>query len=79
MTHQKLLGNRMIAGHAGKLYDQVSFTLCKGACGFTGHVTFVWRADAVTYAASLHRWSANPLDPGVLTVLAALIAHLRAV
>jgi hypothetical protein len=78
-TPQHLLGKRTIAGHSGKLYTQVSFTLCEGTtgCNFTGHLTFIWRAHGVTYAASLHRWSANPRNPSVLAVLTALVAHLE--
>lgn len=71
---QRLLGRYTIAGHAGKLYDQVSYSICAG-CSFTGHVTFVWSQRGVTYAASLHRWSARP-SPSVLAVLRALVAHL---
>jgi hypothetical protein len=72
---QKLLGRRTIAGHTGKLYDQVSYSIC-GECSYTGHVTFIWHQHRVTYAASLHRWSAIPNGP-VLGVLAALIKGLR--
>lgn len=71
---QRLLGHYTIAGHPGALYDQVSYSICPN-CSFTGHVTFVWSQDNVTYAASLHRWSARP-DPSTLGVLRALIAHL---
>lgn len=41
MSHpQRALGSRTIAGHRGKLYDQVSYSICDG-CSFTGHVTFI--------------------------------------
>jgi hypothetical protein len=74
---QKFLGRRTIAGHAGKLYDQVSYSIC-GECSYTGHVTFIWHQHGVTYAASLHRWSATP-NGSVLAVLAALIKGLKPV
>ena len=35
---QRLLGRYTIAGHFGKLYDQVSYSIC-ASCSFTGHVT----------------------------------------
>ena len=75
---QHFLGRRTIAGHVGKLYSQASYVLCGvPGCGYTGHVTFIWHQHGVTYAASLHRWSADPLDPSVLAILTTLIAHLR--
>lgn len=77
MTHQQFLGRRTIGGHAGRLYSQVSYSLCRGDCGFTGHLTFVWRSHGATYAASLHRWSPDPTDPAVLAILSALIASLK--
>jgi hypothetical protein len=72
---QTFLGRHTIAGHRGALYDQVSYSICN-ECSFTGHVTFIWHEHGVTYAASLHRWSARP-DPSVLSILRALIAHLE--
>ena len=72
---QKFLARRTIAGHAGKFYDQVSFSICND-CAFTGHVTFIWHEHGVAYAASLHRWSATPNRP-VLDVLSALIEGLK--
>ena len=72
---QRLLGRYTIAGHFGKLYDQVSYSIC-ASFSFTGHVTFVWSQRGVTYAASLHRWSARPTSPSVLAVLRALVTHL---
>jgi hypothetical protein len=72
---QNFLGNRKMGGHVGKLYDQVSYSLCSD-CSFTGHVTFVWKQAGTTYAASLHRWTARPTR-SVLAVLAFLVAHLR--
>ena len=72
---QKFLGRRTIAGHTGKLYDQVSLSICND-CAFTGHVTFIWHEHGVTYAASLHRWSPTPNRP-VLAVLTALIKGLK--
>lgn len=72
---EQYLGTRVIAGHRGRLYDQVSYSLC-GACSFTGHVTFIWQKRGIVYAASLHRWSARP-DRSVLAVLTALITGLR--
>jgi hypothetical protein len=80
-TPLRLLEKRTLAGHTGSLYTQVSFSLCKGTsgCDFTGHLTFIWHAHGITYAASLHRWSANPLNPSVLAVLTSLIAHLKPV
>lgn len=77
-TPQRFLGTRTIAGRHGPLYTQVSYSLCKGSCSFTGHLTFIWHANGVIYAASLHRWSRDSRNPAVLAVLAALIAHLRA-
>lgn len=74
---QHYLGSHVIAGHKGRLYDQVSYSLCSD-CSFTGHVTFIWRARGITYAASLHRWSAVP-NRSVLAVLDALVAGLRPV
>jgi hypothetical protein len=78
-TPQRFLGRRVLDGHAGKLWTQVSYSLCKGACGFTGHLTFIWHQHGVIYAASLHRWSAEPLSRSVLAMLEALIARLRPV
>jgi hypothetical protein len=79
-TPQRYLGRRRIAGHAGKLFTQVSYLLCQGpGCSYTGHLTFIWHQHGVTYAASLHRWSANPMNRTVLAILAALIAHLKRV
>ena len=72
---QHYLGTRTIAGHHGRLYDQVSYSLCSD-CSFTGHVTFIWHVRGITYAASLHRWSVIP-DHSVLAVLAALVKGLR--
>ena len=75
---QRFLGRRTIAGHPGKLYTEVSYLLCNvPGCGYTGHVTFVWHQHGVTYAASLHRWSANPMNRSVLAMLTALITHLE--
>jgi hypothetical protein len=74
---QRLLGARTIAGHRGKLYDQVSYSICS-ECSFTGHLTFVWQQDGIVYAASLHRWSPTP-NSSVAAVLAALIKGLRQV
>jgi hypothetical protein len=76
-TLQRFLGSRVLAGHAGKLWTQVSYSRCKGACGFTGHLTFIWHHHGVAYAVSLHRWSADALNKSVLAILEALIAHLR--
>jgi len=73
---QRLLGTRRIGGHTGKVYDQVSYSVCSD-CSFTGHVTFVWQQNGTTYAASLHRWSARP-SGSALAVLDSLVAHLRA-
>lgn len=39
--------------------------------------TFIWHQHGITYAASLHRWSAHPLNPSVLAILAAPINHLN--
>jgi hypothetical protein len=74
---QRLLGARTIAGHRGKLYDQVSYSICS-ECSFTGHLTFVWQEHGITYAASLHRWSPSP-NRSAAAVLAALIKGLRPV
>jgi hypothetical protein len=76
---QRFLGRRTIAGHPGRLFTQRSYSLCTGGCGFTGHLTFIWQQHGITYAASLHRWSANPLDTSVLAILTALIDHLQPV
>jgi hypothetical protein len=73
---QRFFGRRTIGGHVGSLYDQVSYSICSD-CSFTGHVTFVWQQHGVTYAASLHRWSARP-SRSVLAVLDSIVAHLRA-
>jgi hypothetical protein len=73
---QRFLGTRRIDGHLGKLYDQVSYSVCSD-CSFTGHLTFVWQQGGATYAASLHRWSARP-SRSVLAVLDSLVAHLQA-
>jgi hypothetical protein len=75
-TPQQFLGRRVLAGHTGTLWTQVSYSRCKGACSFTGHLTFIWHQHDVTYAASLHRWSPEALNKSVLAILEALIAHL---
>jgi hypothetical protein len=74
---QKLVGRRRIGGHLGNLYQQVSYSVCS-ECSFTGHLTFIWKERGLTYAASLHRWTAGP-SASVIALLDALVAHLQRV
>jgi hypothetical protein len=68
---QKLVGTRTMGGHRGRLYEQVSYALCR--CGLGGHYTFIWHENGTTYAASLHRWLPKPTP----RVLDALILNLK--
>jgi hypothetical protein len=72
---QQLVGRRRIGGHLGNLYQQVSYSLCS-ECSFTGHLTFIWKERRLTYAASLHRWTAGP-SASVIALLNSLVADLR--
>lgn len=69
---QRPLGRRTIAGHRGRLYLGLPYDRGGGELG--SHYTFVWREGRWGYAASLHSWKPHT---ATLTVLAAIVAHLR--